>query len=227
MNYSVQGIKTSPTRKPQSSARTASPECTKIVATRACPSPCDKLARRAKFRFAKTPNQWPISGHPVPARGAVARRHERGMGCGGRESVGAQMRSQGGLNPVSDWQARRTNDVFCVRQNRVVLTPVAGAKSAEANSDPTGFEQSQNPPTTVTRRIRRRGEHGISRKAITQGMPDASAEPVCSCAHSTLHCARDRGCSVHPAFPAPSLFEGDPCQSSGASRCESAKACPL
>jgi hypothetical protein len=29
-----------------------------------------------------------------------------------------------------------------------------------------------NPPTTVTRRIRRRGEQGISRKAIAQGMPD-------------------------------------------------------
>ncbi len=76
-----------------------------------CPSPCDKLARRAKFRFAKTPNQWPISGHPVPTRGAVARRHERGMGCGGRESVGAQMRSQGGLNLVSDSRASKTNDV--------------------------------------------------------------------------------------------------------------------
>jgi hypothetical protein len=114
----------------------------KIVAPTDCPSPCDKLARRAKFRFAKTPNQWPISGHPVPARGAVARRHERGMGCGGRESVGAQLRSQGGMNPVSDCLARRTNDVFSVRQNRVVLTPVAGAKSAVACSNPTGIEGS-------------------------------------------------------------------------------------
>jgi hypothetical protein len=77
-----------------------------------CPSPCDKLARRAKFRFAETPNQWPISGHPVPARGAVARRHERGTGCGGRESVGAPLMSQGGLNLVSDVQARKTNDVL-------------------------------------------------------------------------------------------------------------------
>jgi hypothetical protein len=119
----------------------------KIVATRDCPSPCDRLARRAKFRFTETPNQWPISGHPVPRRGAVARRHERGMGCGGRESVGAQMRSQGGLNLVSELQARRTNDVFSVRQNRVVLTPVAGAKSAVAHSDPTGLS---------SRKIRRR-----------------------------------------------------------------------
>ncbi len=63
-------------------------------------------------------------------------------------------RSQGELNLVSDWWARETNDVSAfakgfhglalspakplgeawgrVRQNRVVLTPVAGAKSAEA-----------------------------------------------------------------------------------------------
>ena len=33
----------------------------------------------------------------------------------------------------------------------------------------------------------------------------ASAEPVCSCAHLLYLCTRDRGCSVHPAFPAPSV----------------------
>jgi len=33
------------------------------------------------------------------------------MGCGGRESVGAQLMSQGGLNLVSDFQARKTTDV--------------------------------------------------------------------------------------------------------------------
>ena len=57
--------------------------------------------------FTQTPNQWFNSGHPVPVRGAVARRHERGMGCGGRESVGAQLRSQGGLNLVSDGRRAR------------------------------------------------------------------------------------------------------------------------
>ena len=51
-------------------------------------------------------------GCPVPARGAVARRHERGAGCGGRESFGVQVRSQGELNLVSDFQARKTNDVL-------------------------------------------------------------------------------------------------------------------
>jgi hypothetical protein len=70
-----------------------------------------------------------------------------------------------------------------VRQNHVVPTPVAGAKSAVANSGPAGSSSYFNPPATVTRRIRRRGERGISRQTIAQGMPDASAEPVCSCAH--------------------------------------------
>src|SRR5258708_16939492 len=109
------------------------------------------------------------------------------MGCGGRDGVGAQWRSQGGLNLVSELQARKTNDVSAfakasadwhlarrsllaktgrVRQNRVVLTPVAGAKSAVAKSSPTRVEESLNPPLTVTRRIRRRGAPGISTQAI-------------------------------------------------------------
>jgi hypothetical protein len=37
---------------------------------------------------------------------------------------------------------------------------------------PTGFDKTANSPTTVTRRIRRRGERAISRKAIAQGMPE-------------------------------------------------------
>jgi hypothetical protein len=85
---------------------------------------------------------------------------------------------------VSDRRARRTNGtepafenvltgVHCParplgegvrgRQNRVVLAPVAGVKSAEVLIDPTGSRKTANPPATVARRIRRRGEHGISR----------------------------------------------------------------
>src|ERR1700692_3808016 len=36
---------------------------------------------------------------------------------------------------------------------------------------PTGIGQTFNPQMTVTRRIRRRGEHEISRKTIARGMP--------------------------------------------------------
>jgi hypothetical protein len=59
----------------------------------------------------------------------------------------------------------------CVRQNRVVPTPVAGVKLSAANSIQPD-RSAIKPAATVTRRIRRRGEYGISRKAIAQGMPD-------------------------------------------------------
>ena len=54
-----------------------------------------------------------------------------------------------------------------------------------------------------------REEHEVSRKAIAQGRPECFPLPcmlVCSfvCANRT----RDRGCSKHPVFPAPSNFEG-------------------
>jgi hypothetical protein len=42
------------------------------------------------FRFPITPNQWFFPCCPVSARGAFRDRHEREMGCGGRDSVGAQ-----------------------------------------------------------------------------------------------------------------------------------------
>ena len=64
--------------------------------------------------------------------------------------------------------------------------------------DPTGFRQSFNPPATEARRIRLRGELGISRKTIAQGMSDALRCPVCSCAshhsfaHETAGAARTR-----------------------------------
>ena len=48
-----------------------------------------QVARRARLRFTPTPNQWLKVARPVPARGAYRDRHERGTGCGGRESVGA------------------------------------------------------------------------------------------------------------------------------------------
>src|SRR6266702_2028283 len=44
--------------------------------------------------------------------------------------------------PKSNFGRRRLAKTGCrVRQNHVVLTPVAGAKSAVASSDPTGIEQ--------------------------------------------------------------------------------------
>ena len=71
-------------------------------AASACPSGCGRLARRANFRFAESPNQWLTPAIPFRQEGRT-RRHERGTGCGGRESVGAPLMSQGELNLVSDF----------------------------------------------------------------------------------------------------------------------------
>src|SRR3977135_2753908 len=48
------------------------------------------------------------------------------------------------------------------------------------------------------------------------------------CASFDAHCTRDRGCSAHPVFPAPSVFEGDVFSiTSGASRRENANVCQV
>ena len=59
----------------------------------------------------------------------------------------------------------------CVRRSRVVLASVADVKPAEMRR-PDRAWTSLNPLVTVTRGIRRREEHEVSRKAIAQGMPD-------------------------------------------------------
>jgi hypothetical protein len=56
---------------------------------------------------------------PFRQEGRIARRHERGTGCDGRESAGTPTLSQGGMNPVSDRAARRTNGVSAFAEVRL------------------------------------------------------------------------------------------------------------
>ena len=133
------------------------------------------------------PKSVAMSAIPFRQEGRIAIVTNAGRGCGGRESVGAQGPA-GRVEPRERLQGAQDDDVSSVRQNRVVPTPVAGAKSAVTLRARPGLKVTK-PPTTVTRRIRRRGEQGISRQAITQGMPGASAEPVCSGAPFLSHCA--------------------------------------
>ena len=96
-------------------------------------------------------------------------------------------------------------DGCCVRQNRVVLASVADATPCGDASAQPGADMSSIREATVTKRIRRRGERGISRQTIAQGMPECSGcTCMLVCASLRIHCTRDRGCSKHPAFPAPS-----------------------
>ena len=62
-----------------------------------------------------------------------------------------------------------------------------------------------NPAATEARGIRLREERAISRQTIAQGRPDALRWTcMLVCALLCAHCTRDRGCSAHPVFPAPS-----------------------
>jgi hypothetical protein len=54
-----------------------------------------QIGTTGKFPLHRDRKSSANCGRPVPARGAVARRHERGTGCGGRKSVGAPFRRAG------------------------------------------------------------------------------------------------------------------------------------
>jgi hypothetical protein len=91
----------------------------------ASPVPFEKI-----FRFRRRANHRYRLAHPVPLRGALAIVTNVGAGCGGRGSVRRAAGLRGGLWPVSD-QRHADDRCCCVRQNRVVLAPVAGVKLAE------------------------------------------------------------------------------------------------
>ena len=116
----------------------------------------------------------------IPEEGRWPSSPSVGMGCGGRGQRQAFFAPDETLFAYGEvvWSWRRD----------------AGAKLAELSAD-----DGDNKPA-------HRGEHDISRKAIAQGMSECFRSPVCSCApNAQFFGTRDGGCSVHPAFPAPSI----------------------
>jgi hypothetical protein len=93
----------------------------------ACPAPFAKI-----FPFSADPNQMHIHHRLVPIRGAIARRHERGAGCGGRESVRRAMAVAGRDEPRERSAGVQDDRRLSGLRSRVVLAPVAGVKFAEA-----------------------------------------------------------------------------------------------
>ena len=85
---------------------------------------------------------------------------------------------------------------------------LASSRRRSCEAQP-GFAWAFNPAATEARGIRLRGERDISLKTTAQGMPECS-DCTCMlvCAFLAHYCTRDRGCSKHPAFPAPSCFLG-------------------
>src|ERR1700682_4388951 len=66
---------------------------------------CKNILRPLRLTIA--PNQWLSRTVPSRQEGRIARRHERGAGCGGRESVRRAWQSQGDMNLVSGGRGER------------------------------------------------------------------------------------------------------------------------
>jgi hypothetical protein len=116
------------------------------------------------------------------------------------------MRWQGGLWPVSD--RRRGRRTTLKRTAKPCGPGARGWRQVGGGvAGPTGHANAVNSPMTEAKGIRLRGERAISRKTTAQGMPECS-DCTCMlvCALLAHYCTRDRGCSKHPAFPAPSSF---------------------
>ena len=154
-----------------------------------------------------------------PGRGTLAIVTNVGTGCGGRGGVGRVSCRQGGLE-VRERTQRADDRRQCVRQMRVVLTPHGWRQVLRRRSRPNRVAQ----PISAGRRRQtnpdRRGEHAISRQTIAQGMSGCPRLYLYARVRSFAHsCTRDRGCSEHPAFPAPSCFRAnDFFKTPGASR---------
>jgi hypothetical protein len=118
------------------------------------------------------------------------------------------MGSQGGLLPVSDFPARRTNSACCGRRSRVVLAPVAGVKSAEVLRAQPGSTNVQSAGDGDKRNSSPGRARRKPLKPLRAGMPGDSGVPVAS-TPVLFFCTGGCGCSGHPAFPTPSIFRAD------------------
>src|SRR5215203_6240234 len=107
-------------------------------------------------------------------------RHERAVRCDGR-----------------GWRARRS------RRKRT-------AKSCGSGAAVLALRWRDVSADNGGKRAVLREEHEVSRKAIAQGRPECFALPcMLVCSFVSANRTRDRGCSKHAVFPAPSdLQEG-------------------
>jgi hypothetical protein len=92
------------------------------------------------FRFPFTPNQWLFRAVSTREEGRIAI-----VTDAGRDAVDAAASARkmvaGRGRTRERFTSRKTNDARCVRQNRVVLTPVAGVKLSGGEVNSTELDQ--------------------------------------------------------------------------------------
>jgi hypothetical protein len=174
-------------------------------------SPADRIGARQvsdyqKFCLTTDPNQR-YNARSRPGTRGVSRSSQTRDGMRWTRQRRRATRWQGELRLVSDQKGVRTNDVAAYGEAAWSWHPLL-VSSWRRFCGLDRVRQDLNPPMTVTRRIRRRGERDISRKAIAQGMSDASAEPVCSCAHFFAHFAHETAGAARARHSLRPLFGG-------------------
>ena len=135
-----------------------------------------------------------LQARPVPPeKGRIASRHERAVGCDGRDSVGRAMGSQGGSSRERSAGAR-TNDaanrlrqnslggtrpgkIFGARWSRTAKScgpgaPMLASSLAEMHPAQPGLRCIINPQGDGGKQAGHRGEHEVSRKPFAQGKPE-------------------------------------------------------
>jgi hypothetical protein len=133
-----------------------------------------RLTRRANDHYKLAPSH--------PDEGRIARRHERAVGCDGRDSVGRATGSQGGFSRERSDGARTNDAANCLRQNWPVADgevvwswrPGAGVKPCGDASGPTGLEMDRQSEGDGGKQAGHRGELEVSRKPFAQGKPERS-----------------------------------------------------
>jgi hypothetical protein len=168
---------------------------------KSCQAPESKI-----FRFTIRKIRIISSVTSSPRRG-VGHRHQGWDGMRWTRQRRACLRLQGEMKLVSDRTAHETSDAVAYGEAVWSWHPLL-MPSLRRRSWPNRASGAANSQMTVTKGIRRRGERGVSRKAIARGMSECYPLPcMLVCANAQSLGTRDRGCSAHPAFPAPSFFK--------------------
>ena len=161
------------------------------------------------FRFGLT--QIRCISLTVPSRqeGRIARRHERGAGCGGRESVRRARQSQGEMNLVSGQLACKMIGALADGKAVWFRHPLLVPSWRRRNQARPGLI-SLNPPATVTTRIRSpgRARYKLLKPLRGECRVGSGVTVVTTLVCFVLFRTRGCGCIGHPAFPAPSFFLG-------------------
>ena len=163
------------------------------------------------FRFSFPPNQLHLRASRLIEEGRTRRHDTWSAGSSGREAPARarHCRAVSGfvLEAVSNRSAQDERR-YCVRQKRVVLAPVAGVKLAEADRIQPGSLGRQSGSDGGKRnsspgRARHKPSNHCAGKAGCYPLDLYARVRTFLC-----HCTRDRGCSAHPVFPAPSHAGG-------------------